>query len=338
MLNFDPERFVAIQSGAVALARPIRETIAGLLAEGAENVFFLGSGGAGILMQPAYDLIRRSSTFPTYLELNAEILEGGSAHLGAKSIVIVPSLSGTTQESLDIISYAKERGATVLSFTGNADSPIARSSDTTFTNAAADDTSSESFFVQSLLVALAIMAERGERSDFDELAGQLEALPAALLAAKEQFEERASELAQQIAGHENYHIVTGAGNTWAEAYYYGMCILEEMQWIRTRPVHASDFFHGTLELVEKGVSILAVKGEDSSRPLIDRLEAFAPQVTDGLMVIDTQDFALEGIGTELRGLISPAVIATAFERLSAHLESVRRHPLTVRRYYRRIAY
>ncbi len=43
-----------------------------------------------------------------------------------------------------------------------------------------------------------------------------------------------------------------------------MCILEEMQWIRTRPVHASDFFHGTLELVEKGVSVILFKGEDEA--------------------------------------------------------------------------
>ena len=75
---------------------------------------------------------------------------------------------------------------------------------------------------------------------------------------------------------EPYHIITGAGSTWPEAYYYGMCILEEMQWIRTRPVHASDFFHGTLELVEKGVSVFVFKGEDASRPLVERVENFAP--------------------------------------------------------------
>ena len=58
-----------------------------------------------------------------------------------------------------------------------------------------------------------------------------------------------------------------------------MCILEEMQWIRTRPVHASDFFHGTLELVEKGVSVLLLKGEDAYRPLAERVERFAPAYT-----------------------------------------------------------
>ena len=48
MLNFDEARFIRIQSGAVALARPIDETIGRLLAGGKENIFFLGTGGAAI--------------------------------------------------------------------------------------------------------------------------------------------------------------------------------------------------------------------------------------------------------------------------------------------------
>jgi fructoselysine-6-phosphate deglycase len=125
---------------------------------------------------------------------------------------------------------------------------------------------------------------------------------------------------------------------WAEAYYYGMCILEEMQWIRTRPVHAADFFHGTLELVEQGVSVFVFKGEDASRPLSDRVEAFAKRYTDKVRVLDAAAAKLPGISAETRGLISPVILATLLERLSAHLEVLRNHPLTTRRYYKRVEY
>jgi fructoselysine-6-phosphate deglycase len=77
-----------------------------------------------------------------------------------------------------------------------------------------------------------------------------------------------------------------------------MCILEEMQWIRTRPVHAADFFHGTLELVEKGVSVIILKGEDAYRPLTDRVEAFARQYTDKVTVLDAASFDLPGVSPE----------------------------------------
>jgi fructoselysine-6-phosphate deglycase len=166
---------------------------------------------------------------------------------------------------------------------------------------------------------------------------ELQALPPLLLEVKRGFEGRAEELADQIQD-EPYHIITGAGSTWPEAFYYGMCILEEMQWIRTRPVHASDFFHGTLELVERDTSVIVLKGEDASRPLAERVERFAAAYTDKLSVFDSASFPLPGISDGVRALVSPVVLATVLERVSAHLEVKRDHPLTTRRYYRRVAY
>ena len=166
---------------------------------------------------------------------------------------------------------------------------------------------------------------------------QLRQLPALLVETKRSFENRAAQLAETIQA-EDYHIFTSSGGSYAEAYYFGMCILEEMQWIRTRPVHASDFFHGTLELLEPDVSVFVLKGEDATRPLTDRVERFAREHTDRLRVIDAADFALPGITPRVRGLISPIVHATVLERLAAHLEVQRDNPLTTRRYYRRVAY
>ena len=62
MLNFDEERFLRIQSGAVSLRARLDQVIADCLAAGAENIHFLGTGGAAILMQPAAQLLQRRST------------------------------------------------------------------------------------------------------------------------------------------------------------------------------------------------------------------------------------------------------------------------------------
>jgi fructoselysine-6-phosphate deglycase len=336
MLNFDEARFLRIQSGAVKQTGPIRDFIHASLPD-AENLFFLGTGGAAILMEPAVQLLRRRSRFPVFRETAAELTIAGSRHLGPKSIVVIPSLSGTTAESVAALAYCRERGAKILSLVGKKDTPLGTDADCAIVNFAEDDTSSESFYIQSLAIALSIMSERGEFEGLDELAENLAALPDALLAAKRSFEPEAERLAETIKG-EQYHIISGAGSTWPEAFYYGMCILEEMQWIRTRPVHASDFFHGTLELVEKGVSVILLKGEDEFRPLVERVEKFAGRYTDRLRVIDTASFELPGIEDATRKLISPIVLATLLERLSAHLEAKRKHPLTTRRYYKRVDY
>jgi fructoselysine-6-phosphate deglycase len=181
------------------------------------------------------------------------------------------------------------------------------------------------------------MAHRGEFAGYEKTVAELSNLPRQLVAAKQAFEPDAERLAEAFRT-EPYHIITAAGGCWAEAWYYGMCILEEMQWIRTRPVHAADFFHGTLELVEKGVSVVILKGEDAYRPLTDRVENFARQYTDKVTVLDTARFEMPGVSPQTRALISPVILATILERLSAHLEVARNHPLTTRRYYKKVTY
>lgn len=337
MLNFDEQRFLAIQAGAISQGESIGQTIRQCLKDGAENIYFLGAGGAAILMQPAVQLLRTRSTFPVFCELPAELVVTGSVSLTSKSIAVIPSLSGTTKESIAMLEKLKEVGATVITLVGHADTPLGKEADHAFVNFAADDTSSESFYIQSLLIALAILDHRAEIENYEDVVSQLRGLPAVLLSAKQQYEPKAEDFAKIIAGSD-YHIVTASGNAWPEAFYYAMCILEEMQWIRTRPVHASDFFHGTLELVDKDESVILFKGEDDLRPLADRVEGFAPRYTEKFTVLDTAELRAEGISSEVRKLLSPILLATVLERISAHLEVMRNHPLTTRRYYKRVAY
>ena len=337
MLNFDADRFVKIQTGSVAIAGALRALMKKLLGEGVNRLYFMGTGGVQLLTHPAIELASRRSTFPVGGEYPAQVVIDPPAALDRNSLVVIPSLSGTTKESVQLLAFLKARGIRTLALTGHSDSPLAQGADHNFTNFAEDDTSSEMFYLQTLLIVLALMAERGEYANYDATAAELQKLPKLLVEAKAAFEGKAATLAAAIKD-ETYHIFTGAGSVWPEAYYYGMCILEEMQWIRTRPVHAADFFHGTLELVEPGVSVVVFRGEDASRPLCDRVEAFAKRFTDKVRVLDAADVKLPGISAETRGLISPVILATLLERLSAHLEVLRNHPLTTRRYYKKVEY
>ena len=236
MLNFDEQRFVDSQRGALAHGPGLHEVVRNHLNAGGDSLFFLGSGGAGILMEPAVSLLATKSSFPAASQAPAELMALGSARLGPHSLVVVPSRSGDTSESLEVLAYAKRAGATVVALTGTPGSPLAAQADVNFTNPVSDDNSSESFYLQSLLIALAVMDVRGEKIGFAETLRELEQLPEHLLEAKRSFEARAPEVANFIAAS-SYHLVVGAGSSWPEAFYYGMCILEEMQWIRTRPVH-----------------------------------------------------------------------------------------------------
>lgn len=336
MLNFDEERFLASQRGALAHGPALHDAVAQHAAAGGDSLFFLGAGGAGILMSPAAELLARESRLATFCLAPAELMALGSKHLTSESLVVIPSRSGDTKEALDVLQYCHGVDATVVALTGTAGSPLALAADVNLTNLVADDNSSESFYLQSLLVALSAMDVRGEISDYADVLAELQGLPEFLLEAKRSFESRAPEVAQTIADAD-FHLIVGAGSSWSEAFYYGMCILEEMQWIRTRPVHAAHFFHGPLELVEPGVSCLLFKGEDGTAGLIDRVERFVTDYDARVTILDTKDIAV-GMSPRVRSLVSPIILATVLERVSAHLEVIRDHPLTTRRYYRRVSY
>lgn len=337
MLNFDKDRFVRIQSGAVSIADDVRALMGKLVSEGIERLFFMGTGGVQLLTLPAIDVAQRLSTFPVSAAFPAQVVLNPPAGLNDKAVAVIPSLSGTTKESVALLAFLKARGVRTITLTGHRDTPLAREADYNFTNFAEDDTSSEMFYLQTLLIVLALLEARGDYDGYAATAAELKRLPELLAGAKAAYEDTAAALAATIRD-ENYHIFTGAGSVWPEAYYYGMCILEEMQWIRTRPVHAADFFHGTLELVEPGVSVFVFKGEDACRPLSDRVENFARRYTDRVRVVDAAAAELPGLSPAVRALISPVVLATLLERLSAHLEVLRQHPLTTRRYYKRVEY
>ena len=101
MLEFDEERFVRIQSQAVSHADALHDYIRQLLGDGIERVVFAGAGGAGILMRPAAALLHAQSSFPAVVEYPAELLLSGTRHVGPSSLVVVPSLSGTTKEAVE---------------------------------------------------------------------------------------------------------------------------------------------------------------------------------------------------------------------------------------------
>lgn len=337
MFNFDAKRFLRIQQGAASQKNAINEALDEIEAKGFKNLFLIGSGGAGILMMPAEYIMKTHSTLPVYREIAAEFMAIDHKHFGPDSLVVFASLSGTTSETVEAAKFVKKRGATTISFVGHGDKPLAEATDYTFVNFAEDDTSCESFFMQFYLLITRIMQKRGEFPQYDAFTESLSKLPEGLLNVKEQIEDRAKAWAEK---HKDtpYHLLVGSGTSWGETFYYAMCILEEMQWIKTKAVSANDFFHGTLELVENGVSVILMKGEDETRPMMERVERFAEKYTDELTIFDTKEFELAGVAEEFRGWFSPIVLATLLERISAHLEHVRNHPLTTRRYYRRIQY
>ncbi len=333
MLGFNEEKFLLQTRSALALQEQIEQVVDSLQQRDFQNLFLIGAGGTYAAMLPYEHLIRSNSTLPVRAAIGKELMLTADPTFGPGSVAVFASVSGTTEDVIEAIEFAKAKGAYTVGFTGFSDSPFAKSLDAVLVT----EPKTWPFDIPLLLLSTRLLSVRGEFEGYEELAAELQAIPTILVDVARQAEPAAEAFAERNKDVD-YHFLVGAGNLWGFTYLYSMCILEEMQWLRTTRVHGAEFFHGSLELIEEDTSLMLFLGEDESRPLMERVVKFAENYNKNTTLLDTKDYELPGISPRFRGLLAPLVLDTVVDRISKHLERVRNHSLDLRRYYRVVEY
>lgn len=331
MLNFDEAKVRQDHQNGVDMIPEVEKVVDQICDEGYDNIFLFGIGGtllyAGQIMHTAKQL---GCSLPLYLENATDFLYEGNKKFTKNSVVVIASLSGNTIEVEAAIDKAHEVGARVIGYVEVPESPLAKKVDHLVTTVGGE-------YYWWYTVVLRFMKNAGEFDAYDKLTSQMKNLPDAVVQIYKDADEEMKNYAEKYCDEPITYLV-GSGNLEDWAVCYGMCIMEEMQWMRTRPISAANFFHGTLEVIERDVPVILIKGEDKTRPEMDRVEKFVNRVSAKVTVFDTKKFALPGIDEEFRGILSPIVMRSAFMRLNVHLEHCRRHPIDIRRYYKALKY
>lgn len=337
MYNFDVERFKKMTAGALAQRKNIEKCADEISKKGFKNIFLIGVGGSIAHMYPLEYILKTNSKIDVYAEIASEFVLMNHQHFGPDSVCIFTSRSGDTKETVAAAKFCKEKGATTIALVAKLGTSLANICDYVFDNFAEDDNLAESLYLQQFPLIFRLMHNNGEFPEYDKFIKELETMPEQLLKAKESMEDRARAFADY---HKEtpYHILVGSGIMWGDTYNYAMCILEEMQWIRTKSIHAAEFFHGTLEVVEEDTSVILLYTEDETRPLMDRVKNFVTNISKEVTIIDTKELELPTISEEFRKYMAIIVMNTMLERISIHLERARNHPLSTRRYYRQMEY
>lgn len=337
MLKFDEQLFLKlVEEEGLAYRSKIEEIVDGTCEKGYKNIFLIGAGGTIAMMYPYEYIFKSTSTIDVHAAIAAEFMVMNNKHFSKDSVCIFTSVSGTTKETVEAAQFCKERGATTIALVAEPDTPLTKMVDHCITTGS-EKHSFDTFFMLLYMVAFRFMHNNNEFPQYEQFTKEVAKLPRAILQAVKAFDPKAEEFARK---HKDttYHMMVGSGNLWGNTYSYAMCILEEMQWIHAKSIHAAEFFHGTLELVVEDTSVIVLKGEDETRPLVDRVERFAEKITKELTVIDTKDFEMEGISEEFRKHFSVSINWAVLSRISVYLERERNHPLTLRRYYRQMEY
>jgi fructoselysine-6-phosphate deglycase len=337
MLKFDEQLFIKLlETEGLSYRADIESIVDAIAAKGYKNIFMIGAGGTIAMMYPYEYILKSNSTIDVHAVIAAELMVMNHRHLSKDSVCLFTSVSGTTKETVAAAKFCKEKGATTFALVAEPNTPLTEIVDHCIVTGS-EKHSFDTFFMLLYMIVFRFMYHNDECPQYEQFTREVALLPRAILEAVKVFEPKAEAFAVKHKDTD-YHMLVGAGNLWGNTYSYAMCILEEMQWIRSKSIHAAEFFHGTLELVEENTSVILLKGEDETRPLIERVERFAEKVTNELTVIDTKDFKLEGISEEFRKHFAVSINWAVLSRISVYLERERNHPLTLRRYYRKMEY
>ena len=277
MFNFNVERYEKVVNDAIALRPQIEKAVDEICQQGFSNLFFIGCGGTYAHSLPMMYWLDTASNIEHHSVIAAEFMAMGHKRFTKDSVCIFSTRSGNTKEIVAAAKFCKEAGARTLVYVSNDNTPVCEYADYKFFSFAEDDCLCEAIYTYMFALVGRFMKNAGEFDKYDEFMSQYANIVPYLLKAKEKYEDKCAVMAKEHKDTD-YHMVIGSGMLWGEAYDYAMCILEEMQWIRTKSIHAAEYFHGTLELVEKDTSLILFYGEDETRPLMDRVLNFRLQI------------------------------------------------------------
>lgn len=331
MLKFDEEKQIASVQGALSLRGRIEAIVDDICRAGFKNICWLGIGGTYASCLQAEVHMKERSTLEFFVENAAEYLTTGNRRVGEGTVVVISSVTGSTIEMVDAVKKAQADGARVLGFIDVETTELAKRMDWEIAYPANEQ-------LKFFMVADRLMFRHGEFPEYEEYYAQLDAHLAVDLAEVEKAADAFGLAFAQKHHDDKLHYFVGAGNQYGSTYSYAMCYWEEQHWIRTKSIHSSEFFHGMLEIVDRDTPVTVFVGEDSQRPLSERVVRFLPRVCANYTVIDSRDYALPGIDERFRGNLSHLVTHAVTQRIDAHIEAINCHPMEIRRYYRRLDY
>ncbi|MGO0062604.1 SIS domain-containing protein [Brevibacillus fluminis] len=307
-----------------------------------DRIFFVACGGSSALMYPSkYVLDREAKTIASDVYNANEFIHRNPATLGEGSLVILCSHSGGTKETVAAARFAREKGALTVSLTAKPESPLAEASEFVIKYEKAsyfDETVAKNsdFYLMYQLVTGVLYHKEGNAL-FSAMVESLENLGTVYEKTKAQFLDRSKAFGETYKDASIIYTMA-SGSNYCAAYMFAVCILMEMQWIHSHPIHAGEYFHGPFEVLTPEVPFIMLLGLDETRPLEERALEFSRQYSDNLIVIDANEFDMEGIADSVKGYIAPLVLNKVLGVYATAIAAARNHPLETRRYMGKVPY
>lgn len=331
MIKFNEQELISSIRDALSLRGRIEQIVDDAVKRGVGNICYLGIGGTWASCMQAVVHMKEQSAQDVFVQNAAEYMATGDRRVNGSTFVVISSVTGTTEEMLKAVAKVRADGAFVLGFIDEADSPLASLVDACISHPRNEQ-------LKFFMVADRFLYQEGVFADYDDYYAELDLnLPEAVANAEKDADAFGLAFAKKHF-EDKLHYFVGAGTLYGATYSYAMCYWEEMHWIRTKSIHAAEFFHGMLEIIDPDTPVTVFVGEDSQRELALRVVRFLAKVSENYSVIDTKDYTLTGISEKYRGSLSHLLMHAVTNRIDAHIEALSGHDMKLRRYYRKVEY
>lgn len=303
-----------------------------------KNVFFVACGGSMASLSFGEYFISKETAIPSFVYTSNEFIHRNPKALGENSLVILRSHSGTTPETVDAASFAKEKGALTVAISMDVESPLVQAAEYIVHYNYKDGSNAidcEVGIFYSLLFELLNTLSPQEK--YTRVLQQLSNLEDLIAKNIKQFEDLADTFGKKYK-REKIIYTMASGAYIHHAYSFTSCLLMEMLWIHSNAIHSGEFFHGPFEITDFDVPFLMVMGDGPSRPLDQRALDFLEKYSEKVEVVDVEKLNYDGIDADLKEYFGPALVGSVLRLYADGLAEHTGHPLSVRRYMWKMEY
>lgn len=322
----------------------VQAALASVASKDINHVFLVACGGSLAAMLPGKYFLDRHSSAISSDALNAdEFVRRDPKRLGANSLVILCSQTGTTKETARAAEHARARGAATIGMTMDASSPLGQAVDcvvgyqSSYTTGAAIDAADTNYAVLYMLLA-GLLDTREGLGLVQPLIESLDKLQAADDKAKPKFAAQLEPYVERFAQQGAIYTLA-SGSAFGAAYSLAICVLMEMQWYDSQAIHADEFFHGPFEVVDKDARFMVLLGLDETRPLTERARDFLMKYgsPENIIVLDAADIDVGDMDQRFSPYLVPLLMFNASWAFAYRLAELRNQPmLEGRRYMKKL--
>ncbi|NLG84254.1 MAG: SIS domain-containing protein [Firmicutes bacterium] len=255
-----------------------------------KHIYWVGSGNSWRNLYSGKYLLDKFTTISSDYFMSYELTWRQPRRLDGNAMAFFASFSGNTEDTINALRYAKSRGARTIAIVNQPDCLMGKEADEVI------PFHSKALYILPLAAAYLFSLEVARLQGAKEVQKTIDglfALPPILGRLYRDEEARARELAHQYKDERLFYTLA-SGPLFGLGYKFGLTVFMENMRVNGSFIETSEFRHGPAEMLDREQPTLVfLIGTDESRPISERVVAFARQHGAKVITYDYADYGVD---------------------------------------------